>query len=136
MDEQKKKTSRLLLSAYGAKYQPKRRPPKIPSAKVGTNLIDGKYSVFFTGLQNLCIYQRLGETSSVKTPTNRKNFWRPVNYAVSEKEIGRDNDDKNDKDDMGDTADRATVFTGQWVPLGCNGMYWAVLVCSGLYWVF
>ena len=53
MDEQKKKTSRLLLSAYGVKYQPKRRPPKIPSAKVGTNLIDGKYRVFFTGLQNL-----------------------------------------------------------------------------------
>ena len=64
MDEQKKKTSRLLLSAYGAKYQPKRRPPKIPSAKVGTNLIDGKYRVFFL----------VSKIFVSKSPTNRKDF--------------------------------------------------------------
>ena len=57
-----------------------------------------------------------------------------VNYAVSEKEVGCDDDDKNDKGDMVDTADRAKVFTLD--PLGCNGVYRAVLVCSGLYWVF
>ena len=32
----------------------------------------------FSGLQNLCLYQRLGETTLVKTSTNRKDFLRPI----------------------------------------------------------
>ena len=59
-----------------------------------------------------------------------------VNYASSEREVGRDDVDKDDKVDRGDRGDRLTLLytlgcTAFWASLGGTGQKWA-----GLGWFF